>query len=66
MSLVVAVQAMRHGVVPPTLGLENPTQDASRFRFVRGDAARADISLAQVNAFGFGGINAVALVEAVP
>jgi 3-oxoacyl-[acyl-carrier-protein] synthase II len=65
MSLVVAVQAMRHGIVPPTLGLENPSEEASRFRFVRPDAARADISLAQVNAFGFGGINAVALVEAV-
>jgi 3-oxoacyl-[acyl-carrier-protein] synthase II len=66
MSLVIAVQAMRHGVVPPTLGLENPAEDAGRFRFVRGEAAHADISLAQVNAFGFGGINAVALVGAVP
>jgi 3-oxoacyl-[acyl-carrier-protein] synthase II len=66
MSLVIAVQAIRHGVVPPTLGLENPAEGAGRFRFVRGESARADICLAQVNAFGFGGINAVALVGAAP
>ena len=66
MSLVVAVQAMREGVVPPTLGLANPAEDASGFRFVRGEAARAHINVAQINAFGFGGINAVVIVEAVP
>lgn len=65
MSLVIAVRAMREGIVPPTLGLEHPAEDASGFRFVRGEAARATISLAQIDAFGFGGINAVALVEAV-
>ncbi|WP_423834087.1 beta-ketoacyl-[acyl-carrier-protein] synthase family protein [Streptomyces manipurensis] len=61
-SLIVALRAMSAGLVPPTLGLDEPIEEVGEFRIVRGKAAPANLSLAQVNAFGFGGINAVALV----
>ncbi|MFE9774081.1 beta-ketoacyl synthase N-terminal-like domain-containing protein [Streptomyces sp. NPDC005931] len=61
-SLIVALRAMTNGLVPPTLGLDEPIEEAEEFHIVRHTAAPADLALAQVNAFGFGGINAVAVV----
>ncbi|GAA0400758.1 beta-ketoacyl synthase N-terminal-like domain-containing protein [Streptomyces luteireticuli] len=63
LSLITAVLGMRHGAVPPVAGLTDPIEEAAGLRLVRGAAAPAEIRLAQVNAFGFGGINAVAVVE---
>jgi 3-oxoacyl-[acyl-carrier-protein] synthase II len=63
LSLVMAVLSMRHGTVPPVIGLTDPIDEAAGLSLVRGGGARAPIGLAQVNAFGFGGINAVAVVE---
>ncbi|WP_198008911.1 beta-ketoacyl-[acyl-carrier-protein] synthase family protein [Saccharomonospora saliphila] len=64
MNLVGALQSFAHGLVPPTAGLTDPVDEASSFRMVTGAAEHADVSVAQINAFGFGGINAVAVVEA--
>jgi 3-oxoacyl-[acyl-carrier-protein] synthase II len=61
-SLIIALRAMADGLVPPTLGLDEPIDEVADFRIVRGAPIPADLALAQVNAFGFGGINAVALV----
>ena len=63
MSLVVAAEAMRSGQVPPVLNLGEPIRAARGFRFSRGRPHRASMEVAQVNAFGFGGINAVALLD---
>lgn len=63
-NLVTGVTAVREGRVPPTVGLEEPVNEAARFQFVTGQPATASMSLAQLNAFGFGGVNAVAIVEA--
>ncbi|MFB6717045.1 beta-ketoacyl synthase N-terminal-like domain-containing protein [Streptomyces sp. NPDC056237] len=65
LSLVVAVLAMKSGTVPPVLGLADPIPEAAGLGLVQGGSAAGDLSLAQVEAFGFGGINAVAIVEAV-
>ncbi|MFD1147562.1 beta-ketoacyl-[acyl-carrier-protein] synthase family protein [Saccharothrix hoggarensis] len=65
MNLVVGLESLRTGVVPPVVGLDDPVDEAADFRFVLGEPATGDLSVAQVNAFGFGGINAVAIVEAV-
>lgn len=65
MSLVVASLCLATGLVPPTLGLADPVDEAADLRFVTGQPARADLRLAQVDAFGFGGVNAVAVVERV-
>ncbi|WP_432074150.1 beta-ketoacyl-[acyl-carrier-protein] synthase family protein [Streptomyces wuyuanensis] len=61
-SLITALRAMTEGLVPPTLGLAQPIEEAGEFRIVRSTPAPADLELAQINAFGFGGINAVAVV----
>jgi 3-oxoacyl-[acyl-carrier-protein] synthase II len=65
MSLVVALHAMRYGRIPPMTQLDDPVETAGDFRFVRtGDQVAEPLHLAQINGFGFGGVNAVALVEA--
>jgi 3-oxoacyl-(acyl-carrier-protein) synthase len=64
LSLVMAVLAMRQGTVPPVCGLTDPIPEAAGLRLVRSGAATATLGMAQVNAFGLGGINAVAIVEA--
>jgi 3-oxoacyl-[acyl-carrier-protein] synthase II len=65
MSLVIASACLESGVVPPTLGLTDPVEEASGLRFVTDGPARRELRLAQVDAFGFGGVNAVAVVEKV-
>ncbi|MFE0106737.1 beta-ketoacyl-[acyl-carrier-protein] synthase family protein [Streptomyces sp. NPDC059009] len=63
-NLIVGLQALNAGTVPPTVGLDDPVEEAERFRFVTEQAATAqELRVAQLNAFGFGGINAVAIVE---
>lgn len=64
LGLVVGVRALAEGRVPPTVGLDDPVDEAADFRFVTGEAATGRrLKVAQLNAFGFGGINAVAIVE---
>ncbi len=63
LGLITAIQSLTSGQVPPTVGLKDPIDEAERFRLVRDEAAVEQMSVAQVNAFGFGGINAVAIVE---
>ncbi|MEU9795541.1 beta-ketoacyl synthase N-terminal-like domain-containing protein [Streptomyces sparsogenes] len=65
LSLIVALRALSSGQVPPTLGLTDPVAEAADFRFVRERVEGADLRLAQIDAFGFGGVNAVAIVERV-
>ena len=68
--LIKAVLAVHHGVLPPTLHVEEPNDAlaSTRFRVLgeaepwTGDAPR----LAGVNAFGFGGINAHVVVAEHP
>ncbi|MEE3922548.1 hypothetical protein V2I01_42070 [Micromonospora sp. BRA006-A] len=62
--LDVAVRCLRAGVVPPIAGLRTPLPEAEGLDLVRDRPARTRATLAQVNAFGFGGVNAVTLVEA--
>lgn len=63
-SLITALYAMRTGRVPPTPTCAEVIEEAAAFRIPREAAARETITLAQVDAFGFGGINAVAILEA--
>jgi 3-oxoacyl-[acyl-carrier-protein] synthase II len=60
--VVTAIECLRHGQIPPTLGLSVPISEAEDFDFVIGEARRVAVNMAQVNAFGFGGVNAVAIL----
>ena len=64
-SLAVAVECLRQGAVPPVVGLRTPLKEGRDLRLVRGSPVRSEPSLVQVDAFGFGGVNAVTLVEAL-
>jgi 3-oxoacyl-[acyl-carrier-protein] synthase II len=64
LNLVIGLRAMDQGRIPPTVGLDDPVDEAAAFRFVTAAERRADVKTMQLNAFGFGGINAVAIVEA--
>ncbi|MFF2195459.1 beta-ketoacyl-[acyl-carrier-protein] synthase family protein [Streptomyces sp. NPDC058157] len=63
LSLIVALKALESGRIPPVIGLREPIDEAAGFRLVRDRETTARPVLAQVDAFGFGGVNAVAVVE---
>lgn len=63
MSLVVALAALRAGQAPPVVGLATPIPEAAALRLAVGDPAPVTGRIAQVDAFGFGGVNAVTIVE---
>ena len=63
LSLIVTLQAMATGKVPPLVNLDEPIEQAEGLRLVRGQEAKHEVGLAQVHGFGFGGVNAVAIVE---
>ncbi|MFE1782325.1 beta-ketoacyl synthase N-terminal-like domain-containing protein [Streptomyces sp. NPDC059506] len=63
MSLLVAAEALRTGSVPATAGLRTPIAEAAGLRLVTGEPAACDARVAQVNAFGFGGVNAVSVIR---
>ncbi|WP_253862740.1 beta-ketoacyl synthase N-terminal-like domain-containing protein [Prauserella halophila] len=63
MNTIVALTAMRTGTIPAVTGLRTPIEQAAGLNLVVGDAAPTTATLAQVDAFGFGGVNAVTVVE---
>lgn len=63
MSVITAVECLRRGQVPPTVGFHSPMEEAEGLDIVAGEARVAQLRLAQVNAFGFGGVNAVVVLE---
>ncbi len=57
----VAVLSMVHGVVPPTINLDNPDSE-NDLDYVPHTAREADVKVALTNSFGFGGTNACLVV----
>jgi 3-oxoacyl-[acyl-carrier-protein] synthase II len=54
---IFSILAMRDGVVPPTLNLDNPSVETA-IDLVPHKAKRKDVDVALSNSFGFGGTNA--------
>lgn len=63
-AVVTAIESMRLGRIPPTLCCGELMPEAQRLDVVLGGARASEVRVAQVNAFGFGGVNAVAILEA--
>ena len=57
--------AMRDGIVPPTLNLENPSEGVEGLNLVPLRAQERRVTAALNNSFGFGGTNATVVFRAV-
>lgn len=55
---IFCVMAIRDGIVPPTINLENPEEDVGDFNLVPNKAQQKEVNVALSNSFGFGGTNA--------
>lgn len=60
-AVVTALETMRHGTVPPNQAVREIIPEAQALALATAPVAR-ECKLAQVNAFGFGGVNAVAII----
>ncbi|MFF7793116.1 beta-ketoacyl synthase N-terminal-like domain-containing protein [Streptomyces sp. NPDC007991] len=63
LALTLAVEALTTGRIPPTRGVRELIPEAAGLDVVRDRERRVPLRTAQIDAFGFGGLNAVALVE---
>jgi 3-oxoacyl-[acyl-carrier-protein] synthase II len=59
----ITVLALREGILPPTINLENPDPDTAGMDLVPNHARKADIEYAMSNSFGFGGTNGALLFK---
>jgi 3-oxoacyl-[acyl-carrier-protein] synthase II len=60
--VVGTVMTLQHGVIPPTINLENP-DDLCDLDYVPGEPRSKDVTVAMSNSFGFGGHNACIVVS---
>ena len=64
-SALAAALAIRDGIIPPTINLENPDTDCD-LDYVPNVARHQKVNTAMVNAFGFGGQNVAVLLKSYP
>ena len=60
-----SILAIRDGVVPPTLNLDNPSDSCAGLDLVPFEAKRRKVRAALSNSFGFGGTNASVVFKAL-
>lgn len=54
---IVCIQAIRTGIIPPTLNLENLDEKCEKLNYAAGKSIRMEVTAAMSNSFGFGGQN---------
>ena len=59
----ITVQALRTGIIPPTINLDTPDPDCD-LDYVPNQARRATLDVALTNSIGFGGHNATLVFKA--
>jgi 3-oxoacyl-[acyl-carrier-protein] synthase II len=60
---IFTIGALRSGMLPPTLNLERPDEAFSGFDLIGPEPRARGIDYAMVNGFGFGGVNATAVLK---
>jgi len=65
LAAIFSIEAIRNGMVPATLNLDEPDEAADRFDLVPHTAKAKDLRHVLVNAFGFGGVNAALVFSRV-
>lgn len=63
---VIAVLALNKGILPPTINLKNPLDEAEGINLVPNEAQAKDVDRAVNNGFGFGGLNSVTVFKKKP
>ena len=63
---VISVMALREGVLPPTINLDDPVEEADVFDLVPNRAKPKALDYVLSNSFGFGGVNAALVVGKAP
>ncbi|WP_323034326.1 beta-ketoacyl-ACP synthase II [Pararhodobacter sp.] len=58
-----SVLAIQHGVLPPSLNIDDPMPEAKNFNLLSGGPHSTAVDYALSNAFGFGGINAALVIS---
>jgi len=61
---VYCLKAMETGIVPPTINLQNPSEECD-LDYVPNTARQADVNVAMSNSLGFGGTNATLLFKKI-
>lgn len=61
LDMIIAILAMEHGLIPPTVNLDQPAENG--LNFIRGHAKEHPVNKALVISRGRGGINSVLVVE---
>jgi 3-oxoacyl-[acyl-carrier-protein] synthase II len=62
---IFCLEALRRGVVPPTINLDNPIEEAAGLNLVPNEAQSQVLSAVMNNSFGFGGTNATVIFKKV-
>lgn len=62
---IYCVQAMQTGILPPTLNLENPSEEAAGLDLVPLKAKEKKVTTVLSNSFGFGGTNASIILKSL-
>lgn len=62
---IFSVLAMYHGIIPPTLNLDNPSESCQGVNLVPHKAQERKVNAVLSNSFGFGGTNASLIFKAV-
>lgn len=62
---IYALKALETGVMPPTLNLDNPSENCTGIDLVPKEAKEKEIKTVLSNSFGFGGTNASVIMQAV-
>tara|TARA_B100001093_G_C26724563_1_gene969330 strand:- start:18 stop:1271 length:1254 start_codon:yes stop_codon:yes gene_type:complete len=62
---IFSIQAIKEGVIPPTLNLENKSDDCSGINLVPNESIKKNINYTLSNSFGFGGTNASLIFKGV-
>ena len=63
---IFTIRALQSGVLPPTLNLEQVDDAFKDFDLIAREPRARDIDYAMVNGFGFGGVNATAVLKRWP
>lgn len=62
MSVIAASLCLKHNRTIPLINLEEPIEEVNNLRFVK-ESQHEKLTVAQIDAFGFGGLNAVAIIR---